>query len=205
MKLLVTIALTCALFSKAYPLDCYECVATSTGPCSQTTKTCPASQTKCASATAAITAGGTQVPVKIKSCTTPDQCLSGSLNSGISMATINTQCCDSNLCNNQEPPALPESSTNGKKCFTCTASGDCTGTLECKGSEDRCFKSAVLGGVKIKGCASQSICSGVLNAELGATVDLNCCEGNMCNNALRIGQSILFLLLLPLASFFLFN
>ncbi|XP_061094896.1 phospholipase A2 inhibitor NAI-like [Conger conger] len=198
MKLLVTIALTCALFSKAYPLDCVTCEGP--GPCSQT-ETCPASQTKCVSFTAAVTLGEILTEKK-KSCATPAQCLSGSLNGGIFMATINTQCCDSDLCNNQEPPALPESSTNGKKCFTCTASGDCTSTLECKGSEDSCFKSS---GGKVKGCASQSFCSGALNAGRGAIVDLNCCEGNMCNNALRIGQSILFLLLVPLASFFLFN
>ncbi|KAJ8287656.1 hypothetical protein COCON_G00003150 [Conger conger] len=126
-------------------------------------------------------------------------------NTGISMTTVDTQCCESNLCNNQEPPALPESSTNGKKCFTCAASGDCTSTLECKGSEDRCFMFTVPAVGKVKGCASQSFCSGSLIAQLGAIVDLNCCEGNLCNNALRIGQSILFLLLVPLASFFLFN
>ncbi|XP_061111476.1 phospholipase A2 inhibitor NAI-like [Conger conger] len=202
---LVTIALTCALFSKAYPLDCFECIPTGIGSCSQMTKTCPASETKCASVTVAVTTGGKQIPVKMKSCTTPDQCISGSLNSGIFMTTINTQCCDSNLCNNQEPPALPESSTNGKKCFTCAASGDCTSTLECKGSEDRCFMVTVPAVGKVKGCASQSFCSGSLNTQLGAIVDENCCEGNLCNNALRIGQSILFLLLVPLASFVLFN
>ncbi|XP_061088439.1 xenoxin-3-like [Conger conger] len=97
--------------------------------------------------------------------------------------------------------ALPESRINGKKCFTCAA-GDCTITQECKEGEDRCFKFA--GGL-VKGCASQGNCSGSPIAQLGADVGLNCCEGNLCNNALRIGQSILFLLLVPLASFFLFN
>ncbi|XP_061075172.1 phospholipase A2 inhibitor and Ly6/PLAUR domain-containing protein-like [Conger conger] len=204
MKLLVTIALTCALFSKAYPLDCFECAATGTGPCLQTTRTCQASQTKCTSYTTAVTLVGIQTTTKVKSCTTPDQCFSGSVNSGISMTTVNTQCCESNRCNDQEPPALPESSTNGKKCFTCAASGDCTSTLECKGSEDRCFTFTAPAIGKTKGCTSQSFCSAPI-PQLEVIGNLNCCEGNLCNNALHIGQTILFLLLVPLASFFLFN
>ncbi|XP_061073324.1 ly6/PLAUR domain-containing protein 3-like [Conger conger] len=198
---LVTIALTCALISKAYPLDCFECVATGTGPCSQTTKTCQGNQTKCASFTAAFTEGGIQNTTKVKTCAIPAQCISGSFNTGISMTTVQTQCCESNLCNSQEPPALPESSTNGKKCFTCAADDNCTSTLECKGSEDRCFMVTLPAVGMVKGCVSQSLCSGSL---IAAAIG-DCCEGNLCNNALRIGQSILFLLLVPLASFFLFN
>ncbi|KAG5856154.1 hypothetical protein ANANG_G00005010, partial [Anguilla anguilla] len=103
---------------------------------------------------------------------------------------------------------LPNSSPNGKKCFTCVGN-DCTSTLECKGSEDRCIKATVSTGgqaVTIKGCASKTICSGSMNSQVKSiAVDLNCCEGNLCNNALRIGQSVLFLLLVPLASVILFN
>ncbi|XP_061096525.1 urokinase plasminogen activator surface receptor-like [Conger conger] len=117
------------------------------------------------------------------------------------MTTVETQCCESDLCNSQEPPALPESSTNGKKCFTCAADDNCTSTLECKGSEDRCFMVTLPAVGMVKGCVSQSLCSGSL---IAAAIG-DCCEGNLCNNALRIGQSILFLLLVPLASFFLFN
>ncbi|KAJ8287600.1 hypothetical protein COCON_G00002590 [Conger conger] len=95
-----------------------------------------------------------------------------------------------------------ESRTNGKKCFTC-AFGDCTSIKECEGSEDRCFTSTVPAVGKVKGCTSQILCFGAQIAQLGSIGD--CCEGNLCNNALRIGQSILFLLLVPLASFFLFN
>ncbi|KAJ8332761.1 hypothetical protein SKAU_G00416570 [Synaphobranchus kaupii] len=207
MKLLVTLALACALFSKVYPLDCYECIPTGPGSCSQTTKTCPASQTKCGSVTVVVSAGTTQTEAGIKSCAAPAECVSGSVNFGLSRTSINTQCCDSNLCNNQQPPPLP-GTPNGKKCFTCVGD-DCTSTLGCIGPEDRCIKSSVtVNGQKVtfKGCVSKTICSGSLNSQLGPiAVDLSCCEGDMCNNALRIGQSILFLLLVPLASFILFN
>ncbi|KAJ8332781.1 hypothetical protein SKAU_G00416770 [Synaphobranchus kaupii] len=57
MELLVTLALACALFSEVYPLECYECIATANGSCTQTQKTCPASQTKCGSATSTFSAG----------------------------------------------------------------------------------------------------------------------------------------------------
>ncbi|KAJ8332756.1 hypothetical protein SKAU_G00416520 [Synaphobranchus kaupii] len=177
MKLLVTLALACALFSKVYPLDCYECKPTGAGPCSQTTKTCPASQTECGSGTVVLSAGEILTELRGKSCAAPAEC----------------HCL--------VPP-------NGKKCFTCVGD-DCTSTLQCIGPEDRCIKSSVtVNGQKVtkKGCVSKTICSGSLNSQLGAiAVDLSCCEGDMCNNALRIGQSILFLLLVPLASFILFN
>ncbi|KAJ8343409.1 hypothetical protein SKAU_G00307380 [Synaphobranchus kaupii] len=208
MKLLVTLALACALFSKVYPLECKECIL---GTCLQpTTKPCPASQTKCTSATIELYLGPTQTKLSVKSCAAPAECVNGSLNIGITRTSINTQCCDSNFCNDQLPPALPDTSPNGKKCFTCLGD-DCTLTLECIGTEDHCVKSTVSAQgreVTVKGCGSQTVCLGSLNSQLkeaDLAIDLICCEGDMCNNALRIRQSILFLLLVPLAPFILFN
>ncbi|KAJ8332768.1 hypothetical protein SKAU_G00416640 [Synaphobranchus kaupii] len=121
---------------------------------------------------------------------------------------MNIKCCDSNRCNIEHPPALPDT-PNGRKCFTCVSVSDCTVTLGCLGPEDRCITySGTVDGQSstVKGCASQSVCSGNVNSRLREVViDHSCCEGDMCNNALRIGQSILFLLLVPLASFILFN
>ncbi|XP_035259875.1 lymphocyte antigen 6A-2/6E-1-like [Anguilla anguilla] len=208
MKPLVTLALACALFSGVYALDCYECLLTATETClSDATKTCPASQTNCNSATVAVYVGDTLTStIKGMSCAAQAECVSGSVNFGIARTTINTECCSTDLCNTALAPELPNSSPNGKKCFTCVGN-DCTSTLECKGSEDRCIKATVSGQtVTMKGCASQTVCSGSLNAQIESIgVDVNCCEGNLCNNALRIGQSVLFLLLVPLASVILFN
>ncbi|KAJ8332780.1 hypothetical protein SKAU_G00416760 [Synaphobranchus kaupii] len=208
MELLVTLVLACALFSKVYPLDCHECIPTGPGPCSQTINTCEASQTKCASATAEISAGTTQTEAGMKSCAAPTDCVTGSINYGLSRTSVNIKCCDSSLCNDELPPVLPGTSPNGKKCFTCV-DNNCTHTLECIGPEDRCIKSSMtIEGQKatLKGCASKTACSGSLNSQLGAVgMDMSCCEEDMCNSALRIRQSILFLLLVPLASFILFN
>ncbi|XP_035242828.1 xenoxin-3-like [Anguilla anguilla] len=100
-------------------------------------------------------------------------------------------------------------SLNEKMCFTCVGN-DCTRIQECEGSEDRCLKSTVFFTafykVTMKGCASETECSGAMNS--GTAIigrEMSCCEGNLCNNALRIGQSVLFLLLVPLASVILFN
>ncbi|XP_035249477.1 5E5 antigen-like isoform X1 [Anguilla anguilla] len=103
-------------------------------------------------------------------------------------------------------------SPNGKKCFTCV-DNDCS-TLECKKSEDRCFKAtAFTEGKKltVKGCAPQFLCSTSMHSVIEKMFPefyglvMSCCEGNLCNNALRIGQSVLFLLLVPVASVILFN
>ncbi|KAG5856155.1 hypothetical protein ANANG_G00005030 [Anguilla anguilla] len=208
MKPLVTLALACALFSGVYALNCYECLPTGIGTCTDTTKTCPASQTNCGSMTAVVYVGDTPTTIKGKSCAAQAECVSGSVNFGVTRTTVNTKCCSTDLCNTELVPELPNSSPNGKKCFTCVGN-DCTSTLGCKGSEDRCIKATVSTdgqAITMKGCASQTACSGSFSAQIGSTaVDLNCCEGNMCNNALRIGQSVLFLLLVPLASVILFN
>ncbi|KAJ8289366.1 hypothetical protein GJAV_G00000470 [Gymnothorax javanicus] len=96
-------------------------------------------------------------------------------------------------------------------------------TPACRGPEDHCISAtepfyAALGASVMKGCASGSFCSGLY--KLTSKNYLNCCKGNMCNGgmtvgqksegnicdrALRIGQSILFLILLPLTSFILFS
>ncbi|MFT7800644.1 hypothetical protein AGIG_G5047 [Arapaima gigas] len=64
--------------------------------------------------------------------------------------------------------------------------------------------SATVGGVYtvMRGCASSSFCtsdqlSGALN--MGVDVSMHCCQGNLCNDAQRIIQNIL-LLLVPLVS-----
>ncbi|XP_035259861.1 urokinase plasminogen activator surface receptor-like [Anguilla anguilla] len=193
-----------------YALDCYVCQAGATGSCfSESTETCHASKTNCASITETHYEGDTLTStMKRKSCAAQDECVTGSVNIGIARKTVNTECCSTDLCNTALAPELPNSSPNGKKCFTCVGN-NCTSTLECKGSEDRCINATESTGgqaMTTKGCASQTFCSGSLNAQIESNgVDLNCCEGNLCNNALRIGQSVLFLLLVPLASVILFN
>ena len=57
----------------------------------------------------------------------------------------------------------------------------------------------------IKGCATQSVCSGAFSQELDSVaVELTCCEGDLCNSAWSATHSVLFLLW-PLGSVLLFH
>ncbi|KAG7464056.1 hypothetical protein MATL_G00183210 [Megalops atlanticus] len=205
MKLLISLAFVCALFYKAFPLQCNMCTL-NTAPCTTTPVPCPANQTRCASATVLSTVGGNQTTLELKTCATPDLCISGSVNLRATRYTVNTLCCDTDLCNTQSPPALYDGSQNGRECFTCVEN-NCTHKLQCLGAEDRCISSSVTAGgqtTTVKGCATRTVCAGDLKVEIGtvASLNLTCCEGNLCNNALPVEQSFL-LLLVSLASFIL--
>uniref|UniRef100_A0A8C9TTA9 UPAR/Ly6 domain-containing protein n=1 Tax=Scleropages formosus TaxID=113540 RepID=A0A8C9TTA9_SCLFO len=137
----------------------------------------------------------------VKSCTIPQRCISGSINFGILRATVNTKCCSTDLCNNQ---TLAQNSPNGKQCFSCDLNNDCTSVINCLGNENNCI-TATVAQRTTKGCISSNICAAAnVSAQLGLNlgVNINCCDGNLCNNAQRIMESI-FLLLVPLASTFL--
>ncbi|XP_029105375.1 urokinase plasminogen activator surface receptor-like [Scleropages formosus] len=206
MKLLLQVILTCAAFSKGYPLNCYECIPGSNGKCTETTKTCPSDQTKCGSMTTTVYIGNSVLTeASAKSCAKPQECTSGSINFGVTRTAVNTECCNTGLCNSQNIPAWSKNAPNGKRCFTCNGN-DCTSILNCVGDENSCLKTTVSaqgGVVTMKGCVSSNICAaaGDLSAQLGlgVGVSMNCCEGNLCNDARRTMQSIL-LLLVPLVS-----
>ncbi|KAJ8388856.1 hypothetical protein AAFF_G00126120 [Aldrovandia affinis] len=210
MKLLIKLSLACALFSRAYPLDCFTCASIGAVSClPSTNQTCATNQT-CISGTAVNFLGSTSTQSSFKACATPDRCNSGSFSFGSARVTVNTECCDTDLCNNQSIPVLAENLPNGRQCFTCEP-GNCTGThepLACRGPEDRCFTFPfTIGNVTstLKGCASQSLCSVAMILNTPALgLDIVCCEGNLCNNALHVRQSVL-LLLGSLASIVLFN
>ncbi|XP_042565092.1 uncharacterized protein LOC116222354 [Clupea harengus] len=134
-------------------------------------------------------AGRSIAEVNVKSCTPSGECLNGSLNTGTLRRTLSTSCCDTDNCNTERP------------------SGNCFVLME---SHD---ESNVQGGVisvagpnaTIKGCATQSVCSGAFSDELDLlAVELTCCEGDLCNSACSATHSVLFLLW-PLGSVLLFH
>ncbi|KAG5271040.1 hypothetical protein AALO_G00175190 [Alosa alosa] len=194
MKPCITLGVLCALFSEVAALTCYQCVPDTSQTCTNT-QTCSAGS--CASTTVNAYAGGTRQEINLWSCASLVQCISGSVNFGIARSTISTKCCKTDLCNSQKTPEVNTNTPNGKQCFTCEGD-DCTKQLSCVGNEDRCIKTTTtMSGqtVTMKGCASSSICAGDLSADLGSVaVGLNCCEGNLCNSAKSVGQSVLLLL-----------
>ncbi|KAI4904706.1 hypothetical protein NFI96_025770 [Prochilodus magdalenae] len=176
------------------PLQCYQCIPGLTGTCTDTQISCP---DQCGSATIFTSAGGQQHVISVKDCAAAPECISGSLNLGVSKTTINTKCCSTDLCNSQTLPAL-SGSPNGRRCYTCVGN-DCTKTVNCEGIEDRCItvhgKTCLHintlcspGGhqqqVSIKGCAAAPECfSGSMNLGLSkTTINTKCCSTNLCNS-----------------------
>ncbi|XP_036448317.1 urokinase plasminogen activator surface receptor-like [Colossoma macropomum] len=204
MKLQLTLVLICVLFPKALTLNCYQCIPSASGTCTDTQTTCT---DQCGSATAVVTIGGVQQQVSTKTCLASGLCVSGSLNIGFGTMTFNSQCCSTNLCNSQNVAALSQGSANGNKCYTCI-NNDCTGTVNCAGTEDRCISATVYysnSQVTAKGCVSKSLCTtDTSNLQaVGVTGSVTCCEGNLCNSAEGVKLSLL-IMLVPLLSSILF-
>ncbi|XP_062871515.1 urokinase plasminogen activator surface receptor-like [Trichomycterus rosablanca] len=196
----VALLLFCMFFTKALALKCNQC--TSSGPCSPVTQVdCPGTQ--CASITASVTAAGVKTDVNVKTCGAPDECATQSLNFGLVKVTSNAKCCSTDLCNTDAPADLAQSA-NGKMCYTCDSNSNCSKTLNCMGSEDRCISATVeQGGNKIamKGCVSKIVCDAASgSSQQGiAMTKLTCCEGNLCNGAETFTLSFL-ILVVPLLS-----
>uniref|UniRef100_A0A8C6SKC0 Neuromast-expressed gpi-anchored lymphocyte antigen 6 n=1 Tax=Neogobius melanostomus TaxID=47308 RepID=A0A8C6SKC0_9GOBI len=126
-----------------------------------------------------------------KSCMPSQECIRGSVTFGPVKTVLMTECCSSDLCNENNAPAS-KAKPNGKECFSCDVPGDCSGTLNCEGDEDHCFKASVTveNNATIKGCISRSVCG---NEIFPSSVAISCCEGNYCNGADGAGVSLLLL------------
>ncbi|XP_042073305.1 phospholipase A2 inhibitor and Ly6/PLAUR domain-containing protein-like isoform X1 [Haplochromis burtoni] len=182
------------LLPKTCPLECYECIPGPSGSCNETTKECP-SNTQCGSVRMISNMGGSEFKFMGRTCVTPDQCFSGSVNFGFAQVVINSKCCTSDLCNSQDVPDWSIPSPNGKKCSQCDGN-DCTKTLTCNRNEDYCISAAGsrprtlsflnAGGetTKVKGCASKMICSNTQTAQLSGIIggEVSCCQGDLCNS-----------------------
>ncbi|XP_056147188.1 urokinase plasminogen activator surface receptor-like [Lampris incognitus] len=204
---LLALILGSVLLPKAYTLRCHECVPTGVTACTSTQKTCTGSDV-CGSARVIQYLGGSEVAdVNAQSCTSSAECISGSINFGQSRTVVTTACCSTDLCNGNPAPKPRVPAQNGKKCYACDTQA-CNGLLNCLGDEDRCISGEVTTGgqaIRVKGCASASICSGSGSGQVaGITTKISCCQGDLCNSARGIGVSLL-LLVAPMVCFTLFS
>ncbi|KAL6483754.1 hypothetical protein MHYP_G00086260 [Metynnis hypsauchen] len=159
MRLPVTLALVCVLFSKALALRCYQCIPELFGHCTDAQTYCP---DLCHSKTTVLSVGkkdintteedshisplnhmlcslgGLQQEAHLKSCAEAKRCVSGNINLGFMKMTFSSKCCSTDLCNSQKVPALPQQPPNGMKCYTCSHR-DCSGTVSCEGDEHHCI------------------------------------------------------------------
>ncbi|XP_041925280.1 urokinase plasminogen activator surface receptor-like [Alosa sapidissima] len=193
MKPSIILGLLCTLFCEVAALSCYSCTQYKSQKCNNN---CTCNPGLCASVTQAFYEGGTEMVMDTKCCLQSDHCIAGSIDLGVSRRTINTECCEKNMCNTQNTPEMNRDNTpNGKKCFTCV-DNDCTKIMDCVGNEDCCIKTMTeSNGQKtiMKGCASSSICKADVSGLMG--FPLECCEGSLCNRPKTGGaQSALILL-----------
>ncbi|XP_062872166.1 urokinase plasminogen activator surface receptor-like [Trichomycterus rosablanca] len=187
-----------SLYCSAQSLKCYECTTFLNGACSSdTVSTC---MNQCASVTTTANSYGIKTDVVLKTCGSPAVCTTGSMNLGIVKVTSNANCCNTELCNTNAPPALKQS-VNGRRCYTCDAFG-CSKTVNCEGNEDQCITTTVQQGsnkISMKGCATKNICEVAKYSAQFTTGQLTCCEGNLCNGAGTFTLSFL-ILVVPLLS-----
>ncbi|XP_077077565.1 urokinase plasminogen activator surface receptor-like [Siphateles boraxobius] len=182
----ISVSLLFLLFTAGHSLKCYKCSRQS-GSCEdQTVQTCSAGYSWCESYAGVTQVGDITSKEMYKGCST--DCQSGSVNIGITRAK--TSCCNTDLCNRQNPPDL---APNGKKCYNCDEKS-CSKTLSCSGDEDHCFTATGTydgQSLVVKGCISKPLCDAT--ASVKDVQSVSCCEGNLCNGAPSVSQSFLFL------------
>ncbi|KAF5904181.1 urokinase plasminogen activator surface receptor-like, partial [Clarias magur] len=133
MKTQSTLLFISMLFSEALSLTCLEFVPSS-GKCEQTT-----CRDQCLTATYSVYVNGAKLShTSLKTCGMPEMCTGASMNLGEVKVNSNVKCCKTDFCNTETLPETRKQTHNDKKCFTCNAN-DCSGTVQCEGSEDRCI------------------------------------------------------------------
>uniref|UniRef100_A0A3B5MB32 UPAR/Ly6 domain-containing protein n=1 Tax=Xiphophorus couchianus TaxID=32473 RepID=A0A3B5MB32_9TELE len=128
---------------------------------------------------------GAKIERNSKGCIISELCISYSVNFGAERIVQNTKCCSEDLCNNNYLCILEyNSTTNGKKCFSCDGE-NCMKTLNCAGDENYCIKVTAGVSLTLKGCASESVCSdraaSLVNQITGSNI--SCCQSDYCNGA----------------------
>ncbi|XP_056302460.1 urokinase plasminogen activator surface receptor [Danio aesculapii] len=183
------VILLSVLLTGGFSLKCYDCQNSDSGRCGNVT--CDRQHTKCASERTENYFGVTKVDLVSKRCVMPIQCVSWSISTACGRKDHSVQCCDNDLCNDQNTPALSPLTPNGRKCFACDWE-DCSKTVNCQRNEDYCF-SAYSGAETLKGCVTKSVCDKpeIFKRELNKII--TCCSGNLCNGAESFIQSFMFL------------
>ncbi|XP_078789266.1 uncharacterized protein LOC105355906 [Oryzias latipes] len=201
------------LLPKGDTLKSHECIPDNLGKCTETQRECLLQSHQCGASRLIAYAGGSKImDQNVKSCALPEECGEASVNFGLSKTWINTQCCNSNLCNTQSVPG----NTHSVHCnvldflkdihsysFTFT----CEKTLACEGNEDHSVTATVSEGgttATVKGCISELMCSASNSFPfqlLGTKV--SCCKGNLCNSAVTAstGLQLVVVALVSLALF----
>ncbi|XP_024124085.1 urokinase plasminogen activator surface receptor [Oryzias melastigma] len=181
------------LLPKGDTLKCYECMPDASGNCLQTEKQCLSQSYQCGASRVVSYAGGSKLlDLQVKACGPPEECGEASINFGLSKTSVNTKCCNSDLCNSMSAPEPSKTAPNGGMCYTCDGS-TCEKTLACEGNEDHCITATASAGgttVTLKGCASKIICSSKNYVSQLSGAKISCCKGNLCNSAVTASAGL---------------
>ncbi|XP_060933441.1 phospholipase A2 inhibitor and Ly6/PLAUR domain-containing protein-like [Limanda limanda] len=195
MKLLLSLTLIWALYSTGEALLCANCAS---NDCSTTVEALCPTGTMCITASIQAVSLGTPGRQIYKSCAPPSLCPSTgsqtfSVNLGVSSALASATCCNTDSCNSNTLPFPVASAVNSLQCHVCNpVTSDCSSSVQCRGTEDRCFQASVTNGAGTSpafGCASTNLCAAA--ASLGSlpfmqdvgniTSGLACCGTSLCN------------------------
>ncbi|NP_001373337.1 neuromast-expressed gpi-anchored lymphocyte antigen 6 precursor [Danio rerio] len=185
---------TCTLFYKVSSLTCYQCIPETSIKCTETTVDCPVGQ--CGTMKTTSYLGNNAISDMImKNCSATQECVTASVNFGVTKIIINNECCNTDLCNKQIKQESQNRIPNGMHCYTCKGE-DCLSTLPCADGEDHCVKATVISEgqmMTMRGCATRSFCRGDLSSQISqnntAAVGLTCCKGHLCNSSKTLIQS----------------
>ncbi|XP_051776742.1 phospholipase A2 inhibitor and Ly6/PLAUR domain-containing protein-like [Erpetoichthys calabaricus] len=137
------------------------------------------------------------INVSYQTCGSPSSCEENiSLNFGITQTTVNSQCCDKDLCNTEFPKVSSNDTVNG---LECCQDEHCSEKIQCVGNEKVCLKmQSSAAGIhsEMRGCATSNLCA-VQSYQVPGVVQgtLYCCSKSLCNSAKLISVNILVLLL----------
>ncbi|XP_047199148.1 integumentary mucin C.1-like, partial [Hippoglossus stenolepis] len=181
--------------TSAEALVCETCTNAN---CSTTAAvTCPTG-TMCITASIQAFSSGTPGQQIYKACAPPSLCPSTgsqtfSVNLGLSSALASVTCCSTDNCNSVTLPYPAVPADNSLQCHVCNPStSDCSLSIQCKGTEDRCFQASVTNGAGTSpacGCASLNLCeAATILGTLPFMQDVGtitsgpaCCGTSLCN------------------------
>ncbi|XP_055364497.1 urokinase plasminogen activator surface receptor-like isoform X2 [Betta splendens] len=204
MQLLLALTSIWTLLSSAGALQCLMCTDAADPTCASTASV-PCDSSQCLTATV-------PGPLVYKACGQPVLCPSAgnqtfSLSSTALNISFNSQCCNTDNCNGATLSLPTFQSVNSLQCYSCdNYNRNCSIRIQCKGGEDRCFKTNVTnGGITLPflGCASSNLCTAASNLSSIAPIPgLSCCQGSLCNSAPATATTAHLLLVLLLFSLY---